>query len=178
MRKSNRFKNHEKIFFKFSGSWVSKQLLDLITQSRKPGEALQVWLPNKVVIYNDDNSKRNHKDELIFDNFEDYGRNFYSSLLDAEEIISYPSEMVQVIASLMRKAWWGRFVVLPPVGAYGKRNLNWLMNFFSLQIEGELYVFDFFQAEEEEITNLLSSLGKESLVSVIEKKRVSYWFGG
>lgn len=160
----------QKKVLKSSGSGISGKYLQTIVNSRQEGEILEIWLPDRKIIY--DSRNKDGRVEFTPGNLKEYGRSFYTSILDAGEIISYPSEMVQVISSLLTKGWRGRFRVLPPRGRHEKRNFEWLKSFIAPTEEDGFLVFDFSSEKAQEaIDCLLESLGKEDLSSVIEKNK-------
>lgn len=116
----------QKIVIKTSGSGIGKDLERFLVQQfidqRQSGQRIEYWDEKGSVIYNDKNTKGQRED---YPNLEIYGNNFYLSLLDADVIVSYPSEMIEVVAWLKSQGWQGRFIVLPPRGAHEQRNLGW-----------------------------------------------------
>lgn len=180
--------NPKKRVLKSSGSGIDPKLLKIVVESRQEGETLEIWLPDRVIVYSDSHPEGEKKED-VSTNLKDYGREFYQSLLDAGEIISYPSEMVQVVSSLLLSGWRGRFTVLPPRGAHEERNLEWLSSFLEptiIEVEKKtkrkakkgterpyvFSVFDFSQPGiEEKIKQLKESLGSQDLISVIEANK-------
>lgn len=160
----------QKIVIKTSGSGISRELDGWLEQNiignRLPGQRIEYWQPQGLVIYSDASDASPQKQEEKILDLNEYGQKFYRSLLDVDLIISYPSEMIQVVAWLKAQGWHGKFFVLAPRGAHEKRNLDWAIR---VGIVDGVYDMENITVAEYQLVmgNLEEELGKKSINDVI-----------
>ncbi len=158
--------DEKKVVLKASGSGISKEFLEFVINSTQLGHNFECWMPDRVKRYKKNEGKIDFSQEKI--SRDKYFNRFSQTLRDAGEIICYPSEMIQVIASLKKRGWQGKVRVLPPRGEHEKRNLDWaiehgLIDYICVK-EEKWFVWE---KIEKKANNLDEEIGKKPITEAI-----------
>jgi hypothetical protein len=161
------------VLIKTSGSGIPDEYLEsLIPILDDKGIAYQIWYPDRVV--------SSERTEMLQGSFEDQTSTFYSHLLahPPQVLISYPSEMVQVAATLRQIGT--QYLTLPPRGSHEKRNARFASKGSDPLETGKLKfeklsslrrkVLHAWYARDEIDASKLAGIGTQSLIDLVKER--------
>ena len=158
-----------KVVVKSSGSGMPEKFIQEVREKYGEGYRVEVWLPEDIKVFEED-----RVGEVFWEkqSLEDYMKKFFESCLNAGRVVTYPSEMVQVISAMILRGWRGKVVFLPSRGRHEVRNLYWFLNRLGIreqEAHRKFFEVDLSKAEEEGMKRLVNSLGTRPISEVISR---------